>query len=642
MGLALLSSLLTFTNYLVLHWTTVVCCACVSSSKCMGANLTPLQLFANVLCLLFIYSAFLWYYPLEPFSIYRQQRKREYLRAQVLLGLVLIIAIIFSATSVTLYYGLNLSTKTLATWGRAIGILSAIVVIVQWMPQIFTTFQLGSAGSLSVVMLLIQLPGCLLTVFFQAVIGGADFTTWGPYLITSINLTILIIMCLVFWIRNRNRIIQENFDILLSEDEHIVYEYDQDNDTMARKTYGSFTKGPAPVHLATPSNISEAPTSGKMAWSLSDRTGFKGKSSAATFITSGTTQRTRAHLSGKDLLGSSIGRLELDEDDLGLDEEGFERWENGSGDGTAQPPPDHRNRASHSQRYLGTSLGVGSLGNGHSLSSSFVSSSSPRSPRSNQAHLSSKDQPRGGVSVPSSYAPSSTASSFSNSMGVLESVEGSFLPAPPNTPYSSSRQLTAGMDPELLRGGIRVDTIEEVVESDADDVNFTEDPLRQNVHSLDTPNSTLDGPSFQKAANVTLSPTHSMAYSPPSAPLHITLTPATLPRTSNASSSEASDSPSLSSPTGSTPTTLEKPAIQDDTAATHSASTDLQTETSSAKDLNKMALHSANASIERPEGNEMAASSIPSVEEKSPLLSPTSSTDSVSEAMVVLEHKNTE
>lgn len=476
----------------------------------MGANLTPLQLFANVLCLLFIYSAFLWYYPLEPFSIYRQQRKREYLRAQVLLALVLIVALIFSATSATLYYGLNLSTKTLATWGRAIGILSAIVVIVQWMPQIFTTFQLGSAGSLSVVMLLIQLPGCLLTVFFQAVIGGADFTTWGPYLITSINLTILIIMCLVFWIRNRNRIIQENFDILLSEDEHIVYEYDQDNDTMARKTYGSFAK----VAVPPPSNIAETPRSGKLAWSLSDRNGFKGKLSAATFITSGNTKRTRAHLSGKDLLGTSAGRIDLNDDDLGLESDAFSRWETESGDGTVQPPPEHRSKSSHSQRYLGSSYGTSGPLGPHSASTSLASNASPRVPKSSSLHVPAKDQPRGGISPSSSFV--ATPSSFSNSMGVLESVEAPFLPAPPSTPYSSSRQLTAGMDLNLLRGGPQVATIEEVVESDAEDVNFTEDPLHNNSHSLDTPNSTLDATAFQNASNISLSSSPAIASSPAS------------------------------------------------------------------------------------------------------------------------------
>lgn len=582
--------------------------------------MTPLQLFANVLCLLFIYSAFLWYYPLEPFSIYRQQRKREYLRAQVLLGLVLVIAIIFSATSATLYYGLNLSAKTLSTWGRAIGILSAIVVIVQWMPQIFTTFQLGSAGSLSVVMLLIQLPGCLLTVFFQAVIGGADFTTWGPYLITSINLTILIIMCLVFWIRNRNRIIQENFDILLSEDEHIVYEYDQDNDTMARKTYGSFTKGAAPTQLSTPISDGQ-PHSGKMAWSLSDRNGFKGKLSAATFITSGTTNRTRAHLSGKDLLGSSVGRGELDEDDLGLDDDPFSRWDSESGDGTVQPPPDHRSR----QRHLGSSVGgSSSVGHSHSMSASFVSNSSPRSARAASQMQAGKDRPPTSTSSSFSGAPIS----FSNSMTVLESVEGSFLPAPPpNTPYSSSRQLTAGMDLNMLRGAPAVTTIEEVVESDADDVNFTEDPLRLNEHSLDTPNSTLDGASFQRATATSMSPMSTLASSPPAAPgPHIMVTPATLPRTSVVTDA-SSDTSSTASPRSlNTRDTLDG-ASSADTAATHSASVELEPRTASGKDLR------TNANLASP-ASANAKSNAASAQAP---LSPVSSTDSVSEPMIVLD-----
>jgi uncharacterized protein with PQ loop repeat len=490
----------------------------------MAANLTPLQLFANVLCLLFVYSAFLWYYPLEPFSTERLQRKREFLRARILLGLVLLVSIVFSATSATLYYGLNLSVKTLATWGRAIGILSAVVVVVQWTPQIFTTFQLGSAGSLSVVMLIIQLPGCLLTVFFQAVIGGADITTWGPYLVSAINIMILIIMCGVFWLRNRNGIPEENFDIYLSEDEHHVFEYDKDLDALARKSYGSFSHiGQTQSNIATPSTVSGTPHSGKLAWSLSDRNGFKGNLSAASFITSGTSKRTRAHLSGKDLLGTSKpptaggGGFNLPgggADDSFGEPDMFSRLDGDSGDGVAQPPPQRGRRpsASHSQRYIGSYLSSSLASNGlegSDMASSTSYTSSKATPRKNIDHqdvinsssvsstsghtpghahrLASMSQSHGANSshldptLPPSSANSSfsATSSFSNSMSVVEQM-GSFIIAPPPSPYASSKSL------------VTFGTLEELVESDADDVDFTVDPLNQDKNSLDTPHGTME------------------------------------------------------------------------------------------------------------------------------------------------------
>lgn len=485
LGLALLSSMLTFTNFLILHWTTVICCACVDYSRCMTANLTPLQLFANVLSLLFVYSGFLWYYPLEPFSIYRQQRQREYLRARIILAVVLIVALIFSATSATLYYGLNLSQKTLATFGRAIGILSAIVVVVQWTPQIFVTFQLGSAGSLSIVMLLIQLPGCLLTVFFQAVIGGADITTWGPYLISGINTMILIIMCAVFWIRNRKGQQEDNFDILLSEDEHHVFEYDQDIGNIARKSYGSFAKVAPPSSKDSPSLVSSTPHSGKVAWSLSDRNGFKGNLSAATFITSGTSNRTRAHLSGKDLLGTSkppndLGLLEEDDMD-GV----FLKASYNDVHGTAQPPPRQHYRGSSStasQRYLGSVSFASSNGIGDSSSTSASPSATPRKhPQDSSSSISSTP-----AATPSRFTtaaqkattrPQTAASSFSNSLGVVESV-GSFSIAPSS--YGPPKPIAA------------FGTVDEVAESDVSDIEFTEDPLHHDKGSLDTPHGTMD------------------------------------------------------------------------------------------------------------------------------------------------------
>lgn len=615
LGLALLSSLLTFTNFLILHWTTIICCACVSYGRCMAANMTPLQLFANVLCLLFVYSAFLWYYPLEPFSIFRQQRKREYLSARILLVLVLIIAIIFSATSATLYYGLNLSPKTLGVFGRAIGILSAIVVVVQWTPQIFTTFQLGSAGSLSVVMLVIQLPGCLLTVFFQAVIGGADITTWGPYLVSAINIMILIIMCTVFWIRNRNGVPEENFDILLSEDEHHVYEYDKDAGNLARKSYGSFSMIHPPSNLATPVSVAVTPRSGKLAWSLSDRNGFKGKLSAASFITSGTTTRTRAHLSGKDLLGKSkpgdsfLAQLE---DSFGKDM--FSRWEGESsspeGGGAIQPPPTKTRRPStsqqHSQRYIASSSSnnantttnattnatIQGVKPGTSYGSDYSPSSYTSSPigtpragkviatprqakdgrtslsiTPNHHHTSIGSHGGGRLSAspmpilshtqphhPSSSvdlvaSPSnsfSTTSSFSNSMSVVENMGGSFLIAPPPSPHTSQRSLPIG-------------NVEDGMESDADDVDFTEDPLNGDGRSLDTPQGTMDRGRFaqhQARSFASTSPTTSNGAASPSPS-----TPSSMLIRRDSSSSCSSETAAAAS--ASSPQTSEKlPSIQ--------------------------------------------------------------------------------
>lgn len=99
-------------------------------------------------------------------------------------------------------------------FSQVIGIISAVVVVIQWSPQIYTTWQLESAGALSIPMLLLQMPGSLSTVFFQAFVDGADFSTWGPYLVSAIEQAILVIMCMAFWCKSWARV--QSYDDLLA------------------------------------------------------------------------------------------------------------------------------------------------------------------------------------------------------------------------------------------------------------------------------------------------------------------------------------------------------------------------------------------------------------------------------------------
>lgn len=92
----------------------------------------------------------------------------------------------------------------LSAWvGFLLGIVGTIAVVVQWAPQIWTTWKLQAVGSLSIVMLLIQLPGTLIVIYFQAVINRAHWSTVLPYVVCSVEFVILISLCAFFMIRDR-------------------------------------------------------------------------------------------------------------------------------------------------------------------------------------------------------------------------------------------------------------------------------------------------------------------------------------------------------------------------------------------------------------------------------------------------------
>ncbi len=47
-------------------------------------------------------------------------------------------------------------------------------------------------------MLIIQAPGAILVIYFQAILNKEDFTTWSPYVVTLIEQVILIVQCLYY------------------------------------------------------------------------------------------------------------------------------------------------------------------------------------------------------------------------------------------------------------------------------------------------------------------------------------------------------------------------------------------------------------------------------------------------------------
>ena len=56
------------------------------------------------------------------------------------------------------------------TYANTLGIVSAIVPVFVWTPQLYTTYKLKGPGSLSLTMQVIQTPGSFIQAFFQALL----------------------------------------------------------------------------------------------------------------------------------------------------------------------------------------------------------------------------------------------------------------------------------------------------------------------------------------------------------------------------------------------------------------------------------------------------------------------------------------
>jgi len=205
--IALAGSFLTATNSGILKWNLVSCCQNLGVGECVLNNLATEQLVSALLCVLILYIIFLRYFPMHPsVTQTREKRVRERLIAWILFIVTDVIGIFIAVLAGVLYYNVNLSPNILSHYAETLGYLSALGILIQWSPQIWTTWKLQSAGCLSLVMLCIQMPGALLVVFFQGILNHAHFTTWAPYILGAIQQTILIVMIIIFYLRDKRRL----------------------------------------------------------------------------------------------------------------------------------------------------------------------------------------------------------------------------------------------------------------------------------------------------------------------------------------------------------------------------------------------------------------------------------------------------
>ena len=119
--------------------------------------------------------------------------------------------------------GSILGTACIA-YGKIIGTVSTLIVFVQYLPQIYTTYKLKSSGALSVAMLCIQAPGGMLNAMFMMIGQNDDWTTWFPFFVASLDQFVLLGMCIYF---NKGKASIEDSDdnrLILSDDDNDINE----------------------------------------------------------------------------------------------------------------------------------------------------------------------------------------------------------------------------------------------------------------------------------------------------------------------------------------------------------------------------------------------------------------------------------
>lgn len=190
--ISILSSNCNLLNALLLHWETFICCRFVRFLTCNEDLLFFYQLAIGWVNLVPLYILILRYFP-------DSKRSRSFLLALLsFIAYLLLVLLGVTGAGLVLIWTTGPNSEEVSLLGEALGVVSALLNLVMWTPQIFTTWRNKTGGQQSVFMLLLQAPGAILVAVFQAFGYHSGITTYGPYICTGAQQFILMFQIIYY------------------------------------------------------------------------------------------------------------------------------------------------------------------------------------------------------------------------------------------------------------------------------------------------------------------------------------------------------------------------------------------------------------------------------------------------------------
>ncbi|KAF7334465.1 hypothetical protein MVEN_02276000 [Mycena venus] len=100
----------------------------------------------------------------------------------------------------------------LARWALYLGVSSALLVAIQYLPQISYTYRARLVGALSVPMMCVQSPGAVAMVLSIALRPGTNWTSWITYAVAGMMQFTLLSICIA-WKVQQQRLHINNFGV---------------------------------------------------------------------------------------------------------------------------------------------------------------------------------------------------------------------------------------------------------------------------------------------------------------------------------------------------------------------------------------------------------------------------------------------
>ena len=194
---------------------------CKKNNNCYDTWIPIVQLCSPFLCMIALYWFYLSYVS-EEYSLVALAGKDD----SILVSTYLKRLSIYRRGRYNLFFSIAITTISLiintlggdhsiTLCGEIFNIISAILSVVMWIPQIIKTYELKSAHALSLVALSIHSFGCFVTIFYQSVIMKQNFLVISNYLIGGLCEGSIVFMALYY--KRKNRIYKNQLNALSNE-----------------------------------------------------------------------------------------------------------------------------------------------------------------------------------------------------------------------------------------------------------------------------------------------------------------------------------------------------------------------------------------------------------------------------------------
>lgn len=177
-------------NIFVMKFVQLQACAHSSVKACVGNQLSTVQMLVLWVLYYPLFMYWLWFCPTTTQEDRRAKRRATWMFRAFNALMVLLSAAAYFLLSYVGLCGITVDFACLMGW------ISTVVTIIQWTPQILTTYRAKSGGALSVLMIAINVPGSFVIVGYLKFISHEPTMVWFSTFVSGCQQGVLLVLLL--------------------------------------------------------------------------------------------------------------------------------------------------------------------------------------------------------------------------------------------------------------------------------------------------------------------------------------------------------------------------------------------------------------------------------------------------------------